>query len=267
MREKIFAMLLIALMVSLQFGWISPAHAQPVPQERLATCRAAQRDAYRQLAKRINDLRVESNTYVRDFTGESDEISTAFDAFVKGARVVDTRQLDDGSCEVTVEVNIQQLEEELKRIAKEHYHGDKWHEHTFDNIHTYSLQKVLTITGIGVAGPTEPEWASQSIRATGSGVPPENVKDPNQARSLAEREAEADAKRNLLKQIWAIQVDSETHVRDYAAQHDELTTRLNAFLADSKKLDTRYLDDGMVEVDMEAPLSGVWDILKSYRKR
>lgn len=117
----------------------------------------------------------------------------------------------------------------------------------------------------GMSSLREPEWASQYIRATGSGVPPEDVKDPGQARTLAERAAEVDAKRNLLEKISAIQVDSSTCVGDYMSQHDEVGARLSAILATTKKVDMRCLDDGSVEVDLEVPLAGVWDIVKNYR--
>ncbi len=433
MRQKIFSVFLITLVAALVLAWGVPAEAQLTPQQRLLACRAAKADAYRQLAERVNGLRIESATYVRDFVAESDEIATALDTFIKGVRVVDERELADGSCEVDVEVTIQQVEEELKRIVKEHYHGGRWHEHSFDKIHDYYTPKVISATGMGaprplepetapppmpaptrpapamnpdwqgvspqdrllarraaiadayrnmaervkglqidsqtyvrdfvaesdvintsldtfikgcrildtryVAGPIcevdvectiqeiqqelrrivkehyhggrwhehsfdkvntyyenkslvatgsgvprsygasagpvpeaaaeeapyEPEWATQYIRATGSGIPPEDVTDPNQAGLLAERAAEVDAKRNLLERINGIRVDSATYVRDYAAEHDEVNTRLDAFLRGAKKVDTRYLDDGVVEVDVEAPLSGVWDIVKDYR--
>ena len=161
---------------------------------------------------------------------------------------------------------------------KEYYSGGRWHERSFDKVNQYYEQKTLVATGSGVprshssrAGsaeqpsqPSEPEWARQYIRATGSGVPPEDVTDPGQAGLLAERAAEVDAKRNLLERIYGIRVDSSTYIRDYVAEHDEASTRLNAFLAGAKKVDTRYLDDGVVEVDVEAPLSGVWDIVKTY---
>jgi hypothetical protein len=236
MRERILSILLIAFILAPFLGRTAPADAQP-PQETPTACRAAQESAYRQLAERIKDLQVEPNVHVRNFAAESEEIAEALDTFIKRARVVDTRQLNDGSCEVTVELTIEQIEKELTQIAKEHYHGDKWQEHGFDNIHGYNPQKALTVTGVSARRPAEPEWVGQFIRATGSGVPPEEVKDPSQAKLLAERAAEADAKRNLLEKISDIQVDSTTYVRDYVAQHDEISTMLNSFLANLKRVD------------------------------
>jgi len=232
------------------------------------------------MSERVKGLQIDSQTYVRDFVTESDVINTHLDNYLKGVRVVDTRYVAGPICEVDVQATIQEIQEELERLVKDHYHGRNYHEHSFEKVHKYYEKKVLTATGYGVprtaaaprggttgkvAAPSEPEWTTRYVRATGSGVPPANVTDAEQARLLAERAAEVDAKRNLVEKIYGVRVDSSTYVRDYAAQHDEVSTRLNAFLQGAKRVDTRYLEGGLVEVDVEAPLGGVWDIVKNYR--
>ena len=250
------------------------------PQNRLLARRAATADAYRNMSERVKGLQIDSQTYVRDFVTESDVINTHLDNYLKGVRIVATRYVAGPICEVDVQATIQEIQQELERLVKEHYHGRHWHEHSFEKVHTYYEKKVLTATGYGVprsaaaprggstgkvAAPSEPEWTTRYVRATGSGIPPANVTDPEQARLLAERAAEVDAKRNLVEKIYGVRVDSSTYVRDYAVQHDEVSTRLNAFLQGASRVDTRYLEGGLVEVDVEAPLGGVWDIVKNYR--
>lgn len=78
------------------------------------------------------------------------------------------------------------------------------------------------------------------------------------------RAAIVDAKRILLEKIYGVRIDSSTYVRDLAAESDEVNTRLNSFLVGAERVDTRYLDDGVVEVDVEAPLDGVWEIVKDH---
>jgi len=250
------------------------------PRDKLLARRAATADAYRNMGERVKGFQIDSQTYVRDFVTESDVINTRLDTFIKGARIVDTRYAAGPICEVDVEATIQEIQQELKTIVKEHYHGTHWHEHSFDKVHDYYEKKVLTVTGYGVprdqrshgaagaaskmSAPAEPAWASQYVRSTGSGLPPENVTDAEQARLMAERAAEVDAKRNLIEKVYGVQIDSSTYVRDYVTRHDEVNTRLNAFLQGAKRVDTRYLESGAVEVDVEAPLSGVWDIVKDY---
>ncbi len=78
-------------------------------QEKLLAKRAAQADAYRNLAERVYGLQIDSQTYVRDFVAVSDQVRTDVDTFLQGARVTRTRYLPDGTCEVEVEMTIQQL--------------------------------------------------------------------------------------------------------------------------------------------------------------
>ena len=53
----------------------------------------------------------------------------------------------DGMCEVTVAVTVRQVIEELKRIVRRHYVGNRWHDHTFDRIVVHTQDRVLTATG------------------------------------------------------------------------------------------------------------------------
>jgi len=69
-------------------------------QKRLMAKRAAQVDGYRQLAEAIEGVHVDSETSVKDFVTESDVIKTRVQALVKGAVVVATRNMSDGSVEV-----------------------------------------------------------------------------------------------------------------------------------------------------------------------
>jgi hypothetical protein len=255
-----------------------PDWAGVTPQNKLLARRAAIVDAYRNMSERVKGLQIDSQTYVRDFVTESDVINTSLDNFIKGVRIGEARYVAGPICEVDVEVTIQEIQQELKRIVKSHYHGRHYHEHSFDKVHNYYEKKILAATGYGVpraagaasgstskaSAPSKPEWAEQYVRSTGSGVPPSNVTDPEQARLLAERAAEIDAKRNLIEKIHGIRIDSSTYVRDYVTQHDEVDARLNALLRGAQRVDTRYLEGGLIEVDIEAPLDGVWDIVKNY---
>ena len=70
------------------------------------TERAAKVDAYRNLLEQAYGLQVTGSTSVRDFVTQSDTVRTQVDAFIRGAKVVDTRLLDDGSAEVDMEVSL-----------------------------------------------------------------------------------------------------------------------------------------------------------------
>jgi hypothetical protein len=68
--------------------------------------RAAKVDGYRNLLEQTYGLQVVGTTSVRDFITQSDSVRTQVDAFIRGAKVVDTHILDDGSVEADMEVTL-----------------------------------------------------------------------------------------------------------------------------------------------------------------
>lgn len=92
----------------LAVGYGSPgAYSQYThAQQKLMAIRAAQVDAYRNLAEQVYGFRVWGNTAVSGFATQNDAIRTYVDAFIRGARVVNTSSIADGNWEVTVELEI-----------------------------------------------------------------------------------------------------------------------------------------------------------------
>jgi hypothetical protein len=74
------------------------------PQARPMAMRAAQVDAYRKLLEVANGVRVDATTMVRDYAVESDVVRTQVEGMVRGARIVKTDYLSDGTVEVTVQM-------------------------------------------------------------------------------------------------------------------------------------------------------------------
>ncbi|GAB1392464.1 hypothetical protein MASR1M60_06270 [Rhodocyclaceae bacterium] len=68
--------------------------------------RAAQIDAYRNLAERVYGFRITGATSVSAFATQSDKIRSHVDAFIRGAHVVNTTVIADGNVEVTVELDL-----------------------------------------------------------------------------------------------------------------------------------------------------------------
>ncbi|PKL77986.1 MAG: hypothetical protein CVV27_04155 [Candidatus Melainabacteria bacterium HGW-Melainabacteria-1] len=93
------------------------------------------------------------------------------------------------------------------------------------------------------------DWSEGVVRVTGTGTPPDRG-NLNQKRLMAERTATADAYRQLAEAIHGIRVNSETIVRDYVSESDTIKTYVNALIKGAQRLDTRYLDDGTIEIDM-----------------
>lgn len=81
---------------------VPPASAANAAQSRAMAVRAAQVVAYRNLLEIVKGVRVDSETVVQDFITRSDVIRTRVDGIVKGARIVRSQHLSDGSVEVIV---------------------------------------------------------------------------------------------------------------------------------------------------------------------
>lgn len=242
--------------------------AQPLsdPQQRLLAKRAAQVDAYRKLAEIVKGLRIDSNTYVRDFVAESDTISTGFDTFIKGARIVgEPRYLPDGTCEVDAELTIEEIVNALTELARYCPFG---HKHSFTQMTQYVQEKVIRATGSGVprseltALPLEPQEVSSITR----GIPGwEDV--TARGRLMAERAALVDAYRNMAETVKGIRISGSTYVRDFVAESDYVQTSLDTFIKGARQVGPyRYLPGGEVEVEIEVTVQEVVKQLQTVQQ-
>ncbi len=100
----------------------------------------------------------------------------------------------------------------------------------------------------------EGEWVPIKVTAKGGGAPPASAVNQAQARLMAERAAKVDAMRNLLEQAYGVTIKSRTTVKDFITQNDTIKAKVNAFIKGAKVIDTKYLSDGGVEVEMEITL-------------
>lgn len=257
---------LVTLLVAVAAGPVlaqSPADVAAQTQARLLAKRAAQADAYRNLAEQVKGLRISSQTLVRDFVAENDEIATSLRTFLRGAKMVgDPRYMADGSCEVTMEIPLLTVQTELTRIYQAHYKGSKYKINDFQELHvTNKIEKVVA-TGNGAPRPVGIEIYDDEGRAivvpgAPLALPPEWRDIPAQARLMAKRAATADAYRNLAEQVKGFRIASDTYVRDFVAESDVIATNLNTFLRGAKVGEVRYLADMSVEVDVRVALQTV----------
>jgi hypothetical protein len=98
------------------------------------------------------------------------------------------------------------------------------------------------------------EWVPIKLTATGGGAPPARAVNKAQARLMTERAAKLDAMRNLLEQAYGVTISSNTTVRDFITQSDTIRARVDAFIKGARVIDTRYLDDGSVQSEVEITL-------------
>ena len=99
-------------------------------------------------------------------------------------------------------------------------------------------------------------WTQQTLRSTGIGAANPDMPLAAQ-RAGAIRAAKLDALRNLLETVKGINLTSETTVENAMLSNDRITTRVEGALKGFRIVDTRYLSTGDIEVEVEAPLTGI----------
>ena len=85
-----------------------PVRSVSKGQKRLLAMRAAKLDALRTLAEQISGVHIWGGATVSDLVLVSDRVHVRLDAFIKGARVLSTHHMKDGSYEVVMEVKFNQ---------------------------------------------------------------------------------------------------------------------------------------------------------------
>ncbi len=253
-----------------------PALAQDAvseAQNKLLAKRAAEADCYRKLAETVYGVKLGSDTYVRDFVTESDEIRTAVDTFVKGIRLGTARYYDDGICEVDAEVTVAKLVKEIKNWHEEHYHGRHVSISDIEHIHEYLKTDVIRVTGSGVPRPELPPDLPEGVEEMITPLPPGYMATRSipaiwrsvgaQGRLMAQRAARLEAMRRLLEEIKGIRLNSDTLVRDFITESDEIAARADGMVYGAVEVSTYLHDDELIaEVTMEVAVEKVVQRIK-----
>jgi hypothetical protein len=273
---------IVAAVAGLVFSLGAPAvqaqTAQQQAQAKLLAYRAARVDAIRKLSERINGLMISSETSVRDFVTESDQIETSMRAWLSGMKEVgEPRWMEDGTCEVTMEVTLEELVVRLKQFHKEYYKGNKVKVRDFESLTANVQEKTLSEIGMGAPRVYEPlEASAETSRISGGNVMSLThlrgeakawwlAHVMPQGRLMAVRAARVDAMRRLGERLGGVMIDSQTSVRDFVAESDQINTNMQTFLSGMRETAIRYHDaEPIVEVDLEVTYRTVLTNLKSW---
>src|SRR3989304_2776064 len=241
----------------------------PDAQNKLLAKRAAEADCYRKLAECVYGVKLTSDTYVRDFIPESDQIRSGIDTFVKGIRLGQPRYFDDGVCEVDGEVTVAKLVTTIKECHATHYKGNVVKTTDIEQIKETIKTDVIKATGSGAPRPELPPGLPPGIEEAITPLPTGYVPTMTvpliwksvgpQGRLLAERAAQMDAMRRLLEQIKGLRLTSDTLVRDFITESDEIRTKADGIVVGAAQVGRPYLhqDELIVEVTMEVPVEKV----------
>lgn len=265
--------------VGLALGVAVPAFGQvdvAAAQKKLLAKRSAEADAYRKLAETIRGLQINSETHVRDFVTESDQIRAGLDAFIRGVRLGQPRWFDDLSCEVPAEVTVAKVVETLKEIHERHYKGSKIKSKDFEEITRHVEKSVIRVVGMGAPRedlpPDLPEGVVEQL-----GGPPIPAEPPvpdlwrqigPRGRLMAIRAAHVDAMRKMLERIVGLRINSETQVRDFVAESDTIHTVASGTLLGATEISTYlHADEPIAEVTVEVPVESVISFIRELSSK
>lgn len=254
---------------------------------RLTAERAARVDSMRRLAERIKGVNITSNTTVENFVAESDDVNVSMRAFLRGAKEIGVRyHSDDLICEVEMQVKLKQVYELLHSWAKIHYQGDKMTMRKLTQKTTTTEIKILKETGMGVPKPQylrkaskviravvqlakkTPPWATAVLSAVGQGAIDTDNTNAAQAKLMAQRAAELDARRKLAERINGLSITSSTRVKDFVAESDEIRTSMMTFQVGAYVVDgSAKTEDGIVSVTVEIEMKPLWNSIIFYKKK
>jgi hypothetical protein len=244
-------------------------------QRKLMSYRAARVDAIRKLAERINGLVITGETRVKDFVATDDRIEASMVSWLSGMKEVGKPSwTPDGICNLTMEVTIQQVITELKRLHKTYYQGDKIRQMDFDKITTHVKEKTLRETGSG-AMPEEfaPRGTSVTPDTGGSDIMSKEAwaywmaHCTGRGRLMADLAARRDAQRKLGERISGLMITSETSVKDFVASSDEIQTQMATFISGAREGLTTYHDNELiVEKEMTVTLQELVANLQRWHK-
>jgi hypothetical protein len=259
--------------------------ARVTAQQKLMARRAAQMDAYRQLAERVMGLRIDGGTRVADFIGGSDRLSSAFDRFIKGARITRIVYYDDGSCEVYMEMDVQDIGQGLRRMHQQQSPSRQWLQSLKDHLERFEENQpnqTIRVIGGGAVRPVsqvrDPRDADSDFHVLGEpgGRPAVERGDfpfpevfrryPAHQRLMARRAAQMDAYRQLVERVYGLQIASETQVEDFITVSDRITATIAGYIQGARVSDVRYQPDGSVEVQMKLSIEHARRILEQARR-
>ncbi|GAB4369094.1 MAG: hypothetical protein Kow0042_10620 [Calditrichia bacterium] len=104
------------------------------------------------------------------------------------------------------------------------------------------------------------DWTNQVIREIGIGSPNPNMPIAAQ-RAGAIEAAKRVALRNLLERVQGMNITSEVTIEQYMVTNDVIRNRIEGTIKNFRVVDTRYKSDGSVEVEVEVPLSGLYEVI------
>jgi hypothetical protein len=169
-------------------------------------------------------------------------------------------------------VPVEKVVTRIKELHTQHYKGSRVTTTDIVNIKKSVKRNTIRETGSGVppsrfmsqartGGVTMPDWMGRKVTATGQATDPEIT--TAQGKLRAARAAELDAKRKLAEQIYGLTLTSNTTVRDFVTENDEIATQVDAVVAGAVAEPARYEGD-IATVTVSIAATDVWSVVHQH---
>lgn len=255
----------------------APTAATERAIHKIMSRRAAEADAYRKLAECIKGLRINPQTYVKDFMAESDVIESSLDDFVRHVRLGPPLWNEDLSCEVVAEVPVTRVIATIRDIHTRYYYGDRVTARDLDEMGGTIPNRVIKVMGMGAPRPDLPPALPTGVETAltplpmsppPATLPPCWQAIPARERLMAIQAAERDCQRRLLERVKGLRISSDTLVRDFVTESDVIQATAAGLLQGYQRKQV-YLHDGelIVEVTGCVPVELVVTMIKDVHRR
>lgn len=252
------------------------------PQGRLGAVRAARVDGMRRLVERLFGTYINSQTVVKDFVTEKDDINAVTAALLRGAREKSVNYHDNEPVvEVEMAVTLETVTETIKSWANANYRGDKARIREFEERITKVDRKELVEVGMGcvredlMKGGTEMLEVAQNAMAwptviseKGTGAVDPDNDNKAQAKLMAKRAAEMDARRKLAERLDGLVIRSKTTVRDFVTESDKIKTAMQTYQQGAYVVEGSYkeMEDGTWECEVAIDTAPLWEMVSRYER-
>jgi hypothetical protein len=108
-----------------------------------------------------------------------------------------------------------------------------------------------------------------AVQATGQAAIDTANDNPAQAKLMALRAAELDARRKLGEQLDGLVITSQTTVKDFVAMDDQIRTSMMTFMQGSRRVNgsEKVLPDGTAQVTVEIAVEPLWNMVLYFREK
>ncbi len=239
--------------------------------------RSAQEDALQRLGEQIEYLKWTPTRRIAELAARSPALALGLREPFEGVIFQDASYAPDQICNVRVTVSMIDVVRRLQRLAELHNVEGFSRRHAERVLALNPLKSISTV-GLGVpslrdiprAGPPRgfpgpPDWASIRYRVVGHGDPPASHGNSAAGKLMAASRARSNARSKLDSYTRALPLFEGGTVATELFRRPRLNEAFEQWLGNAIVVGTEFRAGGRAEVELEADLFGLWQIIAPDR--